>query len=421
MVTHADAVRTVGIDAIGVDCGAAVVTVDELCRGDAAHDRRVRALGMEARGVALPCDDPVVFGATAGRRVLEQLTPSERDTIELLVFATECGLDLSKSLGGAVHRLLGLPSACRTLEVKQACYSGTAAVQLAAAVVATSPRPDARALVVTGDIGHHPLHSLPEAVTGVGGVAVLVSAEPRIAALRPGLSGLHSDDVSDTLRPSYAQEVIDPDLSLLSYLECLRSCWQDYSARVPGADFVRDFDLLAMHTPFAAMVKGAHRTLTRDVVGLTPAQIQADFERRVEPSLVYVRRTGNMYTGTSLLALISAVAHSGSHGAATAGVFSYGSGCSAEFYGCDLAPGAVDRVAEGRVGEALDSRSPLTFDQYARLAGTDVPAGVRDADVDLEAAEPVLRHVEKAGAPRLVLTGVQDYRRQYTWTDGFPR
>ncbi|MFF5302439.1 hydroxymethylglutaryl-CoA synthase family protein [Streptomyces sp. NPDC013161] len=420
MVRRTDRARTVGIDAIGVDPGAAAITVDALSRGDAAHDRRVRALGMEARGVALPCDDPVTFGTTAGRRVLEQLTPDERDGIELLVFATECGLDLSKSLCGSVHRLLGLPSTCRTVEMKQACYSATAAVQLAAAVVSTSPRPGARALVVTGDIGHHPLHSLPEAVTGVGGVAVLVSAEPRIAALRLGLSGLHCADVSDTLRPSYTEEVIDPDLSLLSYLECLRFCWQDYAARVPGADFLADFDLLAMHTPFAAMVKGAHRTLTRDVVGLTPTQIDADFERRVEPSLAYVRRTGNIYTGTSLLCLISAVAHGGIRTEAAAGVFSYGSGCSAEFYGCDIAPGAADRVADGGVREALDSRCPLDFDHYARFAGTDVPAGVRNAGVDLEAAQPALRHVKEAGSPRLMLTGVEDYRRHYAWTDGAP-
>jgi 3-hydroxy-3-methylglutaryl CoA synthase len=37
----------------------------------------------------------------------------------------------------------------------------------------------------------------------------------------------------------------------------------NYAKKVPQADFLDSFDYLAFHTPFAGMVKGAHRTMMR--------------------------------------------------------------------------------------------------------------------------------------------------------------
>ena len=50
----------------------------------------------------------------------------ELDDVDLLLFSTESGIDQSKAAGIYVHRLLNLSSNCRTVELKQACYSGTA-------------------------------------------------------------------------------------------------------------------------------------------------------------------------------------------------------------------------------------------------------------------------------------------------------
>lgn len=68
-------------------------------------------------------------------------------------------------------------------------------------------------------------------------------------------------------------------------------------------DFQNTFNYLAFHTPFAGMVKGAHRKLMRQLVKANPAQIEADFQKRVAPSLAYCVQVGNVYSATLYLAL----------------------------------------------------------------------------------------------------------------------
>ena len=61
------------------------------------------------------------------------------DSISSLLFATETGIDQSKAAGVYVHRLLDLNANCRVVELKQACYSATAAIQMACALVTRQP------------------------------------------------------------------------------------------------------------------------------------------------------------------------------------------------------------------------------------------------------------------------------------------
>ena len=98
----------------------------------------------------------------------------------------------------------------------------------------------------------------------------------------------------DTCRPAPDKEAGDADLSLLSYLDCCEKAFLEYSRRVEGADLVSSFNYLAMHTPFGGMVKGAHRNLMRKIAKAKPKEIEADFESRLQPSLTYGQRVGNI-------------------------------------------------------------------------------------------------------------------------------
>lgn len=66
----------------------------------------------------------------------------------MVITATESGLDFGKSLSTYIHAHLGLSRRCRLFEVKQACYGGTAALQMAANFVAAQVSPGAKALVI---------------------------------------------------------------------------------------------------------------------------------------------------------------------------------------------------------------------------------------------------------------------------------
>src|SRR5262249_44776887 len=149
------------------------------------------------------------------------------------------------------------------------------------------------------------------------------SRTPRIAIPDAGAYGCYSYDAGDGSRPVREQDVFDVDLSLLTYLDCLRHAWAEYATVVEGADIVDTFHRLAMHTPFAGMVKGAHRSLLRSTRRLQEGEIDGDFTERVMPSLAYPSEVGNIYSGTVLLALASSIDHTPAEGYRT-GLYSYG-------------------------------------------------------------------------------------------------
>src|SRR5262249_17993289 len=162
------------------------------------------------------------------------------------------------------------------------CYGGTAAFQMAAAFVASSPIPGVKALVLAADATGGPARNTYwEPSHGAGAMAMLVSAQPDILELDPGASGYYSYEVLDTLRPRPDLESAASDLSLLSYMHCLERAFELYRERVTSADIETTFDYLAFHTPFAGMVKGAHRMLLRKMKSASPKDIENDFETRV--------------------------------------------------------------------------------------------------------------------------------------------
>src|SRR5205823_2144591 len=172
----------------------------------------------------------------------------------------------------------------------------TNAVNAATPLVAATPVPGMRALVIATDSpGVAVAGSYVEPSEGAGAVAMLVSAQPDVLQLDPGACGYHTFEVMDTLRPRPDVDVVDSDLSLLSYLTCLEQSFLGYRERVRHTDIRETFDHLVFHTPFAGMVRGAHRLLPRKQTSLTPAAIDADLVRRLAPSLAYPLQVGNLF------------------------------------------------------------------------------------------------------------------------------
>src|SRR5690625_1832874 len=131
----------------------------------------------------------VTLGAAAALPVLER---AGRDQIRTVLFATETGIDQSKAAGAYAHRLLGLSPNVRVVELKQACYSGTAALQFAAALVARNPAE--KVLVIASDVARYELGSSAEPTQGAGAAAFTVSADPALLALEPA-AGLFTAEI----------------------------------------------------------------------------------------------------------------------------------------------------------------------------------------------------------------------------------
>jgi polyketide biosynthesis 3-hydroxy-3-methylglutaryl-CoA synthase-like enzyme PksG len=408
----------VGIEAINPYVGRACVEVKDLFASRGLSMSRFDNLMMAQKSVNLPCEDAVSNAVNAAKPLVDALTPEQRASIELLIVATESGIDFGKPLSSYVHDLLELPGRCRSFEVKHACYGGTAALQAAAAIIAASPDPRALALVVATDAPSAAARGTYwEPSEGAGAVAMVVGRDPLVLELDPGASGFHTYEVMDTARPSTDAEIVDSDLSLLAYLRCLAESFAAYRDRVAGVDVLTSFDYLAFHTPFPGMVKGAHRVLLRSSGRLGPAEIERDFSARVSCSLAYPSRVGNLFSAALYLALCSLIDHAGLDGARRAGLFSYGSGCASEFYSGVLPATAAPRLASAGIGAALAGRRSLTIAEYDQLtaAGPARGFGVRDARYDPAESEPVYTS-HLAGRGLLVLDRIRGFHREYRWT-----
>ncbi|MFC0548254.1 hydroxymethylglutaryl-CoA synthase family protein [Kutzneria chonburiensis] len=411
--------KHVGIEAINAYCGETYVDVPTLFAARGLDTSRLDNLMMSRKSVALHCEDAVSFAVNAAKPIVDALTPEQRDSIELLIVGTESGVDFGKSLATYVHDALGLSRNCRLFETKQACYSGTAAMQMAAAVVAASPFEGVRALVISSDVARPVPHTYVEPSQGAGAMAMLISDNPVVAAFDHGANGYFSYEVMDTCRPTPEAEAGDVDLSLLTYIDCLRGSFTDYASKVDGADIVDSFDLLAMHTPFPGMVKGAHRTVLRRLKKMSPQALEDDFNRRLGPAITYPREVGNIYAGTVFLALASTIDNARIDRETRLGIFSYGSGCASEFYSAVVTPESQRAVAQMGITQRLNGRYQLAMEEYDELlaATAELKFGTPDFTFDLDRFPQIMKS-QLVNRKLLVLSEVRGHHREYVWLGG---
>lgn len=417
-----------GIEALNVYCGVAQIPVPAIFQGRGLDPERLGNLMMRNRSVGLPCEDPVTHAVNAARPLVDALPAGERDRIEVLITSTESGVDYSKSVASYVHEHLGLRRQCRLVEVKQACYAATAAVQLGAGYVASGLSPGGKVLVIATDISLVDGRAqYAEPAMGSGAAAVLISENPAVLSLDLGAFGSYSYETLDSARPGPTFDIADADRSLFAYLDCLSNSFRDYVERVEDAHFATTFDFLAMHTPFAGMVRAAHRKMMREfargrAAGAGTIDVEQDFQRRVAPSLVYPGAVGNLCSGSVYLALASLIDNADVSEGARVGLYSYGSGCSSEFFSGVVDARSAETVAAMRIGEHLSARAELGFDEYTRIVeeGQRCLVPERERRVDPDRYAPILN---RSGARRdlLVFTGTKDYRRTYEWAQAGPR
>ncbi|MCX8131982.1 MAG: hydroxymethylglutaryl-CoA synthase family protein [Clostridia bacterium] len=416
---------SVGIEAMNVFGGTAYLDVMQLAKHRKLDTARFENLLMKEKTVALPYEDPITFGVNAAKPIVDTLSEGEKDRIELLITCTESGVDFGKSLSTYIHHYLGLNRNCRLFELKNACYSGTAGFQMAVNFILSQTSPGAKALVIATDISRFMVADPGEALTadwsfaepsgGAGAVAILVSEIPYVFKVDVGANGYYGYEVMDTCRPIPDSEAGDADLSLLSYLDCCEQAFREYQRRVTGVDYRETFHYLSFHTPFGGMVKGAHRTMMRKMTQAKSPDIEADFERRVMPGMLYCQRVGNIMGATVFLSLSSTIDNGWFEAPKRIGCFSYGSGCCSEFYSGVVTPDGKERQKRFEIERQLNGRYQLSMDEYdALLAGSGaVKFGTRNVKLDFDLIPGT--SVVSGGKPRLYLEEIREFHRKYRW------
>ena len=340
-------------------------------------DKYYTGIGQEKMSMAAPDEDVVTMAANAAQQVIDRVGV---DCISSLLFATETGVDQSKAAGVYVHRLLGLNSNCRVVELKQACYSATAAIQMACALVARQP--EKKVLVIASDIARYDLGTSGEATQGCGAVAMLISANPRLVEIDPEV-GNHTEDVMDFWRPNYrATALVDGKYSTKIYLKSLKKAWENFVDASSVA--FNDFSYFCYHLPFSRMAEKAHKHLAKiNQAGLTLEQI----EQQVEDTLHYNRIIGNSYTASMYIGLSSLLENCKQNLAGKkVGFFSYGSGCVSEFFSGTVVSGYDKCLHTLNHKQMLESRQEVSYDEYLKLCSYPDPKDGEHHDIPASTA-----------------------------------
>ncbi|MFI1916231.1 hydroxymethylglutaryl-CoA synthase [Nocardia sp. NPDC020380] len=335
-------------------------------------------LGQTAQTVPAPDEDIVTMAAAAARQIVAR---HGADGIRTILFATESGIDQSKSAAVYVQDLIGLSAATRAVELKQACYGGTAALQLAAGIVARDPQQ--RVLVIAADIAKYDLDSAGEATQGGAAVAMLVAANPALAVLDEP-SGLYTANVQDFWRPNYrSTPMVDGKLSIGAYLEAVEQAWKDYEGR--GGRGFAEFAGFCYHQPFTKMAYKAHtRLLELKGVEPTAARLYADLSR----TAVYNRMIGNSYTASLYVALLSLLDHAEDLTGRPVAMFSYGSGAVAELFSLTPVPGYRDQLRTAGNRAAIAGREPISYENYRAVRDFALPDDGAELTVPAVTASP---------------------------------
>lgn len=382
---------SIGIDRIGMATPAFYVDLIELAkaRGD-EPDKYTIGIGQDQQAVAPSSQDIVTMGADAAASIL-----SENDHIGLIALGTESGIDASKAGALYIQKLLNLSPWARAVEIKEACYGGTAALMMARDFVAAHP--DQQALVIASDIARYGLKTGGEVTQGAGAVAMIVSKDPHILTINDD-SVYRSDSIMDFWRPVYQDTALAKGkYSTAQYLDFFQQVWDRYKATTGKT--LADFKALCFHLPYTKMGLKALRLALPEGDAAKQADLMAHFDRSIQ----YSRRVGNLYTGSLYLGLLSMLDLDDSLQAGdTLGLFSYGSGAVGEFFSATLVDGFEQYLHAAQHAALLDDRKQLSVPEYEAVFNDKVPYAAGDYQAD-----------PQYFAGRFVLTGVKDQERQY--------
>lgn len=348
----------IGIDKIGFATGRYVLEMSDLAEARQTDpDKFTKGLMLDRISIAPITEDIVTLASSASEAILSE---EDKEKIDMVILATESSIDQSKAASIYVHQLLGIQPFARSVEMKEACYSATAALDYARAHI--SLHPQARVLVLASDIAKYGIDSAGEPTQGVGCIAMLITADPAIAIIN-GDNVAQTRDVMDFWRPNYSTTpYVNGIFSTKQYLDSLKTTWAEYQKRYDAS--ISDFAAFCFHIPFPKLAfKGLNKIIDKN----TAIEHKDKLTQAFNDSIAYSRQVGNIYTGSLYMSLLSLLENSQALTAGDKiGMFSYGSGAVSEIFSLQLVEGYQDRLDVNRQAY-LDARQIISVAEYESI------------------------------------------------------
>ncbi|MDK7102103.1 hydroxymethylglutaryl-CoA synthase [Streptococcus mitis] len=349
---------TIGIDKIGFATSQYVLKLQDLAEARGIDPEKLsKGLLLKELSIAPLTEDIVTLAASASDSIL---TEQERAEIDMVIVATESGIDQSKAAAVFVHGLLGIQPFARSFEIKEACYGATAALHYAKLHVENSPK--SKVLVIASDIAKYGIETSGEPTQGAGSVAMLITQNPRIMAFNND-NVAQTRDIMDFWRPNYSTTpYVNGVYSTQQYLDSLKTTWLEYQKRYQLT--LDDFAAVCFHLPYPKLaLKGLKKIMDKSL----PQEKKDLLQKHFDQSILYSQKVGNIYTGSLFLGLLSLLENTDSLKAGDKiALYSYGSGAVAEFFSGELVEGYEAYLDKDRLNK-LNQRTALSVADYEKV------------------------------------------------------
>ena len=392
-------------------------------------EKLTQGLGLHKMAICDVHEDAATMAAEAVAELIERNRLDPR-RIGRIYLGTESALDMAKptityALEMLQQRFAGQygPDCfrhCDVVDMTFACIGATDALHNTLDWVASDR--ENIGIVVASDIAKYELSSSGEYTQGAGAVAMLVRWNPRLLVVRR-LFGVATESVHDFYKPRRERfsetPIFDGQYSNQCYQNRMTEALADFRRRAMAAGVFGEGQYLALserwarmifHLPYAFHAKRmfvepfvqerkAKGTWTKDVaqygfVEPDPAQFpdrksfdkaQNAFLKSVSESALYRRfveqklekaqrasqQTGNLYTASIFLALMSSLECDHQEEAALAGkclgFVAYGSGSKSKVFEAVVQPAWREVAQQFRIFDKLNRRQAIDYDQYEAL------------------------------------------------------
>lgn len=362
----------VGIEKIGIFIPQKYIDLSKLATYRGIDPLKwTEGIGQERMSIMTIKQDVVSMGANACLKILDD---EDKKTIDQVIFATESALDFSKASSTYIHKLLGIQPFAKSYEIKQACYSATAAIQLATDYVRL--RPDRKVIIIASDISKYGLRSSGEATQGAGAIAILISSNPKVMEITQQSVSL-TEHSFDFWRPNYSDyPFVEGKFSTQLYIDSFIRLAVEFENRYPGK--LGRLEAILFHLPFSKMGRKALKALQKE---LEEGRVQIEglsknFEKlyeNYEKSIIFGKEIGNIYTGSLYLGLLSLLLNADIAGNSEIALFSYGSGAVAELYVGKLNENYKQYLHREDINYLLAKREELSIEDYENEYFDDQP------------------------------------------------
>lgn len=396
-----------GIDDINLYVPPFVLTTEKLKVSRGISDKLVKEIGFTSRSIVPNYEDVVTLAVNAALPIVK----GHENEFDLLIVATESSFDFGKPISTYVHRYLNLPAECSNFEIKHACYSGTAALKMASAWVKQHDS-DKKALVIMSDLARNHLDLDAQMTPGNAAIAISVSKNPRVLELNL-ISGCATNEVYDVARPTNIIEYGDPVLSLGSFLDLAEMSWNNFNEKHNIKDIRKHFAYMLFHVPLLSLVKKTHAVIMEQAIDLDREEIEKDFDARVMPTLRLNMLTGNVFSASVYVSLISLILDLKDIPQFPIALFSYGSGACAEFFEAWIQPGAREIVRAKKIDQMFAEREDIDVKEYDEFVAEQSAITTSN---NYEPTYDSMYQKHYTGKKLLVLDKIENYHRLYKFS-----